>query len=276
MPELSNPPVRLRRLARELRSARTATGHSIDSIARELGWYDSKLSRIENAKNFPSLGDVRALLDLYGVNGVRRTRLLEMTRNARRRNWWTEYQDVMPTTYAALEDEADLIRTWEPMHVPGLIQTPAYARALFSGIRPDPTADVIEQKVRGRLSRQLILTRPCPPAVVAVLGEAVFGVMAHDLRRAQVLVLVNAAESVTIRILPNDRMMEAGLVGSFSLLSFAGVPDVAYVETLAGETYMEDENMVAMFNHAFESILERSLSPEESTDWLNAILKETP
>lgn len=275
MPELSNPPVRLRRLARELRSARATTGQSIDQVARTLGWYDSKLSRIENARNFPSLSDVRALLDFYGIDGIRRSRLLEMTRNAKQRNWWAEYEGVMPTTYAALEDEADLIRTWEPLIVPGLLQTPAYARSLFSCMRPNPTADVVEQKVRGRLSRQLILTRPFPPAVLAVLGGPVFEVIPPELRRAQILALANPPQSVTIRIVPTDHMMRIGLAGSFSVLSSAGVPDVAYAETLAGDTFMEDENTVAMFSHTFESILACSLSPEESTKWLNANLEET-
>lgn len=275
MPELSNPPVRLRRLARELRSARATLGQSIDQVARRLGWYDSKLSRIENAKNYPSLSDVRVLLDLYGIDGAKRARLLEMTRNAKQRNWWAEYEGVMPTTYAALEDEADLIRTWEPLIVPGLLQTPAYARSLFSCIRPDPAADVVEQKVRGRLSRQLVLTRPFPPAVLAVLGEPVFEVMASDVRRAQVLALANPPQSVTIRIVPTERMMKVGPVGSFSVLSSAGVPDVAYAETLAGDTFMEDENTVAMFSQTFESILECSLSRQESTEWLNANLEET-
>jgi hypothetical protein len=161
------------------------------------------------------------------------------------------------------------------MLVPGLLQTPAYARATFSCMKPDPAPDVLEQKVRGRLSRQLVLTRPFPPAVLAVLGETVFQVMTSDVRRAQVLALANPPEPVTIRILPHDRVMRVGLVGAFSVLSFPGVPDVAYAEDLTRDTYMEDDNTVAMFNQIFESILGHSLSPEESTEWLNTVLKET-
>jgi transcriptional regulator with XRE-family HTH domain len=274
VPEVSNPPVRLRRLARELRSARTAVGHSIDQVAQTLGWYDSKLSRIENAKNFPSVNDVRALLDVYGVNGERRTSLLELTRNARRRNWWVGYEGVMSTVYAAMEDEADVIRTWEPIIVPGLLQTTAYARALLSRATPEPSLDLLEQRVRGRVSRQLILTRPCPPSLVAVVGEPVFDLIDPELRRAQLLTLASAPGSVTIRIVPNDRMMHTGLIGAFSVLSFSNLPDVAFAESAAGDTYMEDESVVAIFSQHFESLLELSLSAEESAERLNTILKE--
>lgn len=94
MAELHSPPVRLRRLARELRSVRSSIGLTMEATAAGLGWHASKLSRLENARSFPKGDDLAALLDLYGVSHQRRVDLFELAKEAKRRGWWVAYGDI--------------------------------------------------------------------------------------------------------------------------------------------------------------------------------------
>jgi hypothetical protein len=126
------------------------------------------------------------------------------------------------------ESNAHTLRLWSPVLLPGLLQTPEYARALFLAMGMDEEA--AEEQVMVRLGRQEILDRPDPPQVIVVLYEAV---LHHMIGSPQVMhdALVNLAElskrpNVSIQIIPIDAGANAGLSGPFHIASGDGTPDV--------------------------------------------------
>jgi len=282
------PTVRHRRLARELRIARERAGLSREQAARSLGCDPSKLSRVEGAKVRPKLGDVENMLDLYGVPSPDRDALLQLARDARKRGWWTTFGGVLDGAYVGLEDEATSIFSWQPQRIPGLLQTEDYARAVLTASPRIPTSPTdpnerwwrVEEHVRARMARQLLLTRPTPPTFHAVLGEGalrlqVGGPAAH---RRQLERLLEATElpNVTLQVLPFTVGAHAGMDGSFVLLRFADPddPDVVYIEGQEGDVYPESAEQLARIRLAEERLVEAALSPEESIGFLHRLVKE--
>ena len=107
---------------------------SREEVARQLEWSTSTLFRIETGRSRPQPGNVRILLELYGVTGAERDGLIQLTRDARQPGWWHSFRDVLPNpyeVYIGLEAGAASIRNFEPVVVPGLLQTADYAREIF-------------------------------------------------------------------------------------------------------------------------------------------------
>ncbi|MEV6981185.1 helix-turn-helix transcriptional regulator [Sphaerisporangium sp. NPDC051017] len=266
-----SPTVRLRRLARELRRMREGTGISPEGAAAQLGWSRSKVSRIETGRTRASPTDVAQICDLYGTDSSTRAALIQLAKEVRRRGWWTAYADVFTGSYVGLEDEAALIRQWEVQLVPGLLQTEDYARTVISTVRPelhDP-AD-IDRRVMARMARRTLLSRAKAPHLHAVVDEGVLRrqIGSREVMYGQLEALITAARrpNVTIRLLPYSVGVHAGLEGAFTILSFPDEldPDVAYVESTAGDVYVESSEQVERYTVAFERICDVALSPEHS------------
>src|SRR5215831_11038014 len=96
-----NPTLRARRLAIELLRRREAAGLSREEVARQLEWSTSTVFRIETGRSHPQPGNVRALLDLYGVPVPDRDSLIQLARDARKPGWWHSFRDVLPSPYEA-------------------------------------------------------------------------------------------------------------------------------------------------------------------------------
>src|SRR5689334_19041977 len=117
---------RLRRLRERAGVSRSEAGWAIRSS-------ESKISRMELGRVGFKERDVADLLRLYEVGDAERDSLLQLARDANNRGWWHQYGDVTPDwfgAYLGLEAAAELIRTYEVQFVPGLLQTPEYARAV--------------------------------------------------------------------------------------------------------------------------------------------------
>ena len=146
-----NPTLRGRRLAMELQRRREATGMSREEVARQLEWSTSTIFRIETGRSLPQPGNVRTLLELYGVTGPERDGLIQLTREARQPGWWHSFRDVLPNpyeVYIGLEAGAASIRNFEPVVVPGLLQTADYAREMFRNGPMELDPDGVERRLR--------------------------------------------------------------------------------------------------------------------------------
>ena len=113
-----NPTLRGRRLALELLHRRESTGMTREEVARQLEWSTSTLFRIETGRSLPQPGNVRVLLELYGVTGPERDGLIQLARDARQPGWWHSFRDVLPNpyeVYIGLEAGAASIRNFEPV-----------------------------------------------------------------------------------------------------------------------------------------------------------------
>lgn len=167
-----------RQLARLLKDHRTAARKAPgDFVVARIGSL-SKLSRIEAGKSPVSVPDVRAMAFLYGLDEVTTAQLVQLADHTSDSEWWEPYsaEAVVPdwfTNYMGLESYADRLLTYQETLVPGLLQTPAYHRAVFDS---DPTADpaTAERQVELRIKRQqTAFDKRSPLHVTAVLNEAV-------------------------------------------------------------------------------------------------------
>ena len=157
-----NPTLRARRLALELLRRREAAGLTREEAARQLEWSTSTIFRIETGRSRPQPGNVRVLLELYGVTGPERDGLIRLAREARQPGWWHSFRDVLPNPYEVfigLEAGAGSIHNFEPVVVPGLLQTEDYARQMSRGGPRELDREDIERRVQVRMERQRILTR---------------------------------------------------------------------------------------------------------------------
>lgn len=274
------PSVRARRLARSLREVRERTGMTVAAAAARLGWSQGKMSHIELGRNKPSCEDVELMLDLYGVTSPDRDEMLTWAREAEHRGWWTDYIDVLNGPYIALEDAASRICEWAPHVIPGLLQTPEYAREIIRSGRPDDEED-LHRRLRARANRQLLLTREKePPHLHAVIDEAVLRrpIGSAEIMRDQLYKLRAEAgrPNVTIQVLPFDAGTHSGLNGPLIVLEFAEVadPDVAYVEGFHGAVYLESPPRVDRCNVAFRNLCSVALDEAESAALISAAARK--
>jgi transcriptional regulator with XRE-family HTH domain len=268
-----NPTLRARRLALELLRRREAAGFTREEAARHLEWSTSTIFRIETGRSRPQPGNVRVLLELYGVSGPERDGLIRLAREARQPGWWHSFRDVLPNPYEVfigLEAGAASIRNFEPVVVPGLLQTEEYARQMSRGGPRELDRDDIERRVQVRLERQRILTREDRPRLWAVIDEAVIQrvVGGPEVMREQLRHLIDSAEQgkTTLQVVPFSAGAHAGTTGPFIILDFPEPTDpaVVYVETLAGDIYLEERADVDRYTLAFDRLLAAALHPDDS------------
>jgi hypothetical protein len=161
--------------------------------------------------------------------------------------------------------------------VPGLLQTPDYARETFRNgpIELDP--DEVERLLEVRLARQEVLAREDRPRLWAVIDEAVIhrvvgsvGVMRGQLRR-----LAESAQQgrTTIQVVPYRAGAHAGAIGAFVILDFpeATDPAMVYVETLAGDIYLEERSDVNRYTLAFDRLVAAALHPDDSVQMIERL-----
>lgn len=273
MADARSPTVRRRELGALLRNMRQEAGLTVQQVAGRLLVAPSSISRLETGQRGASPRDIRDLCELFGVtNPAVREHLNELAREGRKQAWWQPY-DLPYATYVGLEAEAVTISDFEPGVFPGLLQVPAYARAIHEGAMPRLSPAVIEQRIEVRRNRQLILTRQDPPApdLRAIVDEAVLhrvigspAVMAAQLAR-----VIDSCQlpNVTVRVLGYDTGAHPALDSTFILLNFAGAaPPTVYVEGLAGPMYLGSAPDVQRYDRVFQRLCELSLSQQASIE----------
>ncbi|SCL15688.1 Helix-turn-helix domain-containing protein [Micromonospora nigra] len=275
MPLPTSPVIRRARLGAELRQLRRRDALTLEQVCGQLGWAStSKLSRIELGQSRPDLADVLDLLDVYQVQPEQRDALIVIARDAATsRGWWRTLGEMSERqrTYAELEAGAAGITEYQPAVVPGLLQTPAYARLrIAAGGLLDPGIDV-EADLRARAARQAVLRRADPPRYTALLAEAVCepGADPHEVWHEQMRHLVTLAEvpHVTIRLVPTS----ANGRGPYPLTPYScySFPDPADPRTVMLEAPTTDVRLVTAadvdrYERLTEWLLEVALSAEES------------
>jgi transcriptional regulator with XRE-family HTH domain len=274
-----SPAVGRRRLAQELRRLRLAAGLTIADVAAELECSIGKISRIETGAVGARIQDVRDMLALYGVTGARQVDLVDLVRLARQRAWWHDYTDVVPADSArfyGLEDGAAGMRQHGVALVPGLLQTPDYARAVISAPADVPTADV-ERRIELRLRRQRLLDRPQPPRLHVLLDEAALrrsiggaAVMAGQLGR---LIELAQRPHVRMQVLPFDAGGYSAVGVPFTVFGFPDPADrqVVFLEQLTRNTLLDEPAEVRHYTVAFDQAVELALDPAASAAFLRDV-----
>ncbi|MEV0263705.1 helix-turn-helix transcriptional regulator [Streptomyces sp. NPDC050617] len=286
----NGPAVRRRKLGAELRRQRETAGLTSRQAAAAVGWHQSKVSRIETGRSGVKPADVVRLLDAYEVVDAERRALLTALcspgpadRNGARNTWWYAYGDLLPAEYRdfiSLETAASQARTLETTVVPGLLQTPEYARAVTRAALGDPPDEQVEELVAVRMTRQAVLRGASPTRLCAVLDEAVLrravggpGVMTGQLRK---LLEFGALPNVSLHVLPFTHGGHIGITGPFVIFSFSPMADldVVVLDHLTGSVYLERKEDLQAYCTAFETLRARALPHDASLNFITEINAE--
>ena len=276
MPTRLAPSFYRRRVREALRRARESAGLTQATAAEALDWSMSKLVRIEAGSVGVSITDLRALLALYGVDDAGQVdELVTMARASKERPWFSKYEKVLSPAFAqylGYEESASVIRGFQPLTIPGLLQTDDYARAVIEASR----ADQVDERVELRTIRQDLLERPDRPEIYYVVDEAALhrsvggaAVMRSQLRHLRDLAL---EPRLSVRVIPFSAGAHTSMKGSFTILEFADWDeDVLYLETAGGSvTSREDQKVIADYRENFELLTAMALGEQESVTLIEA------
>ena len=273
------PTIQRRRLAAELRLLRDRAQLTLEEVGQRLGWSVAKISRIETAVVGISSKDLGLVLDLYDVEGARRTALLSKTRTARTKGWWDAYAEFVPSDYIDyIELEAQLagMRCYDAHLIHGLMQTESYAREVIrAGVMGLSSPAEIDRRVEVRTTRQRLLTREqtpmrfwtviAEPALSWVVGSP--KVMADQYDKLREFA---GRDNVTLQVLPASAGAHPATAGSFDILEFPSPhePDAVYVETMTANRYVESDVEIYRYSLAFDHLRAQALSPADSVEYL--------
>jgi transcriptional regulator with XRE-family HTH domain len=266
-----NPDTSQRELGQRLRELRTALGLTVQEVAEELMCSATKISRLETGARRANPRDVRDMCRLYGIaDQARADELMELARQAHESAWWTQYEDML-ARLLGLEQDAAIITSYSMFHVPALLQTADYARAMIRGVERKMQPDMLDQRVEARLRRQQLLERPTPPRFLALIDEAVLyrqvgspAVMQAQLDQALAYV---EGEKATIQVIPFQASTHPSTDSNFDFLEFGDesrMRPVVFVEGLVSNRYYERPVEIARYREALEYLRDVALSPHDS------------
>jgi transcriptional regulator with XRE-family HTH domain len=274
MPVGGKPTVRSRRVGTELRRLREAAGVTTAQAAEVLSCSPAKISRIENGIVSVRVVDLRLLLDRYGDQVPEHRAYLErLARESNKHGWWQDYGDTIPPYYAdfiGLETDASYIKTWEATIVPGLLQTPEYARAVMLANPAMISPDMLENFISIRLERQARLEQGTDVRLDAVIWEAalITTVGSDEIQHGQLGRLLELMDqpNISVQVLPLEAGDKANMSGSFVMFSFGREQSVStvFVETLTSSQYLERDQELRGYTLVFDALRSAALSPAAS------------
>ncbi|MEV7072949.1 helix-turn-helix transcriptional regulator [Streptomyces sp. NPDC091972] len=265
------------RLATELRRLREAADLTARQAAALLGVSPAQITHIESALAGVSEKRLRRLAAHYACTDEEFIDALVSMATDRTRGWWEEYRGLLPTPFldiAELEHHSTYRHDVEFLFIPGLLQTPDYARAAFSSRVPELPDEERELRVRHRMERQRI-TVPYE----AVIHEAALRIRLGDraASRAQLnhVLARSEADHITVRVIPFDL---DGFGGTWSTMMLAGGPvprlDTAVRDAPHGTAFVDSEAQLGVFRTLFHRVKDASLDPERSRDFIHRLGKE--
>lgn len=254
--------------SRELQAARAKAGLSREQLAGEINYSLSLVGHVETGRRVPSMDFARLCDQVFGTTGTFE-RLQQHLRTVPFPAWFRPFVEY--------EARATALRGFEHALVPGLLQTPEYARAVLA-TRPNSTEEEIEERVAARLERQVILDRDQPPLLWVVVDEAVLqrDVGGSKIMNEQLLHLAAIAErpGMTIQVIPAAAGAHSGLLGAFVIADFPDEPGIAYLETVAGGQITEEPSTVAGVALTFDTLRSEALPWRASRDLIRKVAEE--
>jgi hypothetical protein len=272
--------MRSRELGDGVRLAMTRAGLNGKRTAALLHWSESRVSRLLTGQLSVPEADIAALLDLCAVDGAERDRLLGLNRDPYTPGWLQQHGSTLPEQLRTLidhESQAVGITDFEPIRVPGLLQTGDYARAL---LERSPTIAVgdIQDRVAARLARRSLFSRPDRPAFTFYLHEFALrlpvggrGVMSEQLHE---LLRMGVRTNVAIRVVPVAFGAHAGTSGACRLMEFAEFKPVGYVETQTAGHFIEEPDEIADYQRTFAALADCALDEGLSRDLIATLALE--
>jgi len=205
---------------------------------------------------------------------------MEMARELREVGWWQRLSSLPHKfqTFLAYEEEATEVQNFEPTLIPGLLQTEAYARAVFTAGQERNT-DAVEQRVRARLKRQELLARAKKSLRLhTIVSEAALlvEVGSSEVMREQFLHIVEMTRRthITLQVLRFAAGAHMADHGGFVIMSFEEGPHLGYIDTLGGSLFLEAPDEVRRLVTVYDHLRELAMSPAESVRFIKGKVDE--
>lgn len=248
---------------------RLAAGISRREVAERTQCTEEMVERIENAVRIPSRGFALEADRLLGADGALAALWPSLVKSACPDWFWPVIE---------LEQQASFVQEFETVAIPGLLQTQAYARAVFTTAHPTASALRIEQLVAARMDRQRLLDRCDPPRIMIALDEAVLRrrvggsrTMSEQLGH---LMAVTELPEVHLQVIPFSVREHPGGMTPFRIMGFREGPDVLYGESFIGGQVTNDAHQLRQHQLAFNLIQAHALSPHDSRVLIRRLRKE--
>lgn len=285
MPAGGRPTVRSRRLGAALRKYREAAKLDQQHGADHIVGSKAKISRIESGQVTARPGDVRLLLELYGVEDPEVYRQLEqLARDSNKRGWWVNYPWALNPEYAdfvTLEADATYIRTWQPLYLPGLLQTDGYVKALLEGGLAASTPEDVELAIaRRRERRKTIETGGARYAAIVWEPVVTAPMPSPAVHREQLLHLIDVAQrrNVTFQVLPLSEWHAAHMASHFVMFSFGAepAPEAVAFDSTTSTVFVEELDDMVRHAEAFEELRSAAMTPKQTLSFLSDQLAKLP
>jgi len=258
-----------------MKRARQARNLKVRELGRLIDVPPQNISSWESGKRVPKIDELATILGALRVEPAERARLLNLARYANDPNWLEQHAPAI-ATFVEYEQTASAMVQWAPGLVPGLLQTPAYIRALFattSRQKPD-----VEKQVMIRMARREVLGPRHALPYRALLSEAVLRqnigdrqVMAEQLRH---VLTVSRARNVSVQVLPDGRGYHPGLYGPFVIFDFDDLPSIVYLELYRGNGYVYNRDHVTDYRGAIETLSALALSEPDSERLIQDVITQ--
>lgn len=254
-------------------------------------WNKSTVSRLERGlTERVRVRDVLGLCEIYGLDEAATAAAKSLAEQSPVKSWWHAYADLIPAQsnlFVSLESGAKTMTVFQPLIVPGLLQTAEYARELDRVYFREDTEAELDRRVEMRAQRQKVMLRQRHPAeLTVVLHETVLRtvvggrrIMAGQLRRIADL---STRPNVEVRVLPFRLGFPLGTpLTPFIMFQFGRnahgkltEPTVVFAESLAGAMYFERPAEIRMYREAFGRVLTAALEPGPSRDLIRVTARE--
>ncbi|MFS7875772.1 helix-turn-helix domain-containing protein [Streptomyces asiaticus] len=281
MATTSSPTLKQRRLGAELRKLRERAGLSSTAAAAELGVQQARVSMIEAGRYAVGADRVRVMARTYTCADDDLVDALADMTGGRTRGWWDEYREYLPASFAdlaELEHHAHGLRVALVIHIPGLLQTVDYARAVIHEAAPPLRAYEVEYRLSHRMKRQAILHGDRSVPYTAIIHEAALRMQfgGTDTVRAQLehLLAISEAHNVVIQVIPFSSGTFPGPGQSIDYV-LGPVPqlDTAQLDLAWGCQFVDAEAELARYRAVVDRMETTALNPDESRDFIHNIVR---
>ena len=255
-----------------LRSYRVKAGMSLEQLGARVYLSDDMVGKIENGQRVPTeqfaaACDAVPELNTGGALAELRDLLKDYLKQRAYPGWFIRWPEK--------ETQATVLRSFELVVIPGLLQTQGYARALLDH-RIGSNTDDVDEIVAARMERQAILDRAKPPELWVAIEEAVLrrpvgspAIMHEQLNH---LLRIAHRPNVVLQVIPASVGVHGGLAGAgFIVADFADAPPVAYQETQVGGQVIEDHDDIAILLAAWDRLRAEALPRAASLDLIEEV-----
>jgi transcriptional regulator with XRE-family HTH domain len=250
-----------------LRFFRERAGMTQEALGKYVGYSKSQVAMVERGKRAPKGQLVEIADETLGAQGA----LLAAGAKLKASRFPSWFED-----YAGLEAKAATIHMYATHLIPGILQTPEYARAIFSNEKCPPYEDdELEARLAARLDRQTVLQRKPAPIVGFVLEEHILrrplGGTQHLREQLERLLDIGQRRNVDIQVMPTNRQFLAGLNGPMILLETDERKQIAYVDGPSGGYFVGNQPDLGNLFARYGILRAQALNPEESAQLISEV-----